>query len=312
VPSGSHRHRIGVVEDDPATLNSLCRMLNAYGRDAVGVRSLLEAREILDSGTLCALVTDLGILADPHDVKPEPELGFELVEYARHLFPAHAESPAHTGPRWYLFPVIVTSGLDTPKFRDAMLRGASDFLQKPLGSNNPTLKETLELWLGRAERTDHAACAEATRRARGGDTVVPLRTETPSEIRLGVTGRMLGKKSEITLDGAAVTLPNHLFAPLLKLIETRLAGVDSVSRDDLGAEPGSGWRGKSNIHKELRAALRGRALIQNDKGRGYRLADDVELDAIVAKPLADGMGGLIVTTARAILALQARKKRTGT
>jgi CheY-like chemotaxis protein len=280
-------------------------MLEAFGFEAVGVRSLAEARELIDSDSLCMLLTDLRILPGPHDTEAEPDLGLELVDHARLRY------PGHRGPHCYLFPIIVTSGLDSGKFRDALHKGMNDFLPKPIGANKPTLKQTVEHWFAQTGRRDHGDCAEVTRQSRVNGCVAPPIATTSGNVRLGVTGRTFGNHSEVTIDGTPVRIPNYLFGPLLQLISGRHAGLEWTSREDLGADPGDSWRGKSQLEKELKALLRGRSFIKNNKGRGYRLEDDVELDAIVVKPLATEDGSMISAAAHAILALQ-KKKRTGT
>jgi CheY-like chemotaxis protein len=301
----TNRHTCLVVEDDAESLEASCRMLEVFDFDCIGVRSYAEARGKIDAGCFCLILTDLGILPTPESVKPEPELGLELVAYARKRYPGY--NPA---TRWHRVPVIVLSSLDTANLRDAMRRGADDFLTKPLGSNRVSLSSTLGEALVKAGRHDHAQCEEVMRLARRANSEPPpsqARADAGAGPRIGVTGRKFGKRLEISIDERVTTLTERPFAGYLQLIRARLANVPWLSREDLGAAAGSGWKGCSEIHLALKDVLADRLLIENDGAGGYRLAESVELGELVIGPHVGPGRDATSVAARAIEALLAKK-----
>ncbi|HEY2512465.1 MAG TPA: response regulator [Polyangiaceae bacterium] len=299
------RHVCLLVEDDAEALDSIVRVLDVFDIDCLTARSFSEARELVDEGKFCFLLSDLSIFPDPEAVKPEPapEFGYQLIEYARKRYPRCNADNRH------LLPILVLSSLDTPDLRQGMRSGADDFLTKPIGSNRVPLKDTIREWLEKAGRTDHAKCAEIMKLARGAPGSLPP-AMLEGRARLGVTGKTFGKKTEITIDGREMQLSNGLFGPLLKLIEGRLAGREWTTRDALGAEPGEGWRGAHNLQKELKPLLGDRPLLKNNGAKGYRLHDAIDLDRIAASPLVKGgEEKFIRNTAKAIQAIQSKRRR---
>lgn len=302
------RHVCLLVEDDAEALDSIARVLDVFDIDCITARSFSEARELVDAGKFCFMLSDLSIFPDPEAVKPEPapEFGHMLIEYTRKRYPrCNAEN------RHYL-PILVLSSLDTPDLRQGMRSGADDFLTKPIGSNRVPLKDTIREWLEKAGRAEHAKCAEVMKLARGtsASSIPPAPKGKP---RLAVTGRTFGKKTEITIDGREMKLSNGLFSPLLKLIEQRLAGVEWTTRDKLGAERGEGWRGAHLLQKELAPLLGERPILENNGARGYRLHRSVVLGQIDVAPLEKGgEEKFIRDTAKAIRAIQRKQKRERT
>jgi CheY-like chemotaxis protein len=66
--------RIGVVEDDPLSLEVLCQALEFYGARVAGVPSVAEARALLVQSTPDVIVTDIHLGSDT---------GIRLLEWVR-------------------------------------------------------------------------------------------------------------------------------------------------------------------------------------------------------------------------------------
>jgi CheY-like chemotaxis protein len=308
-------HRCLLVEDDVSVAESVVALLGTAGIECAHVTNYEEAVGRLTSPNehFCFVVCDLGIPAKPGTMKPEMELGVTLVGHARKLFPG--KNPDHEGAHW--LPIIILSSGPTYTFRRAMRAGATDNISKPLGSDEVGFNVTVQMWLDKAKRTDHADCGEADRLARMESTRTPLppaaaladaAPPSPAKvIVLGIPGRTRGGSSDVTIDGQTGRLQHRMFAGLLRLVEGRLAGRFLTPHKDLGAQLKAGWKDSSNIQLKLNPLLGDRTLIENIHATGYRLADHVELGVLDVTPYVSDEGGPLASAARDIAGHIARR-----
>ncbi len=177
--------RILVVEDDPDTSAALCDWLQGHGHTVHSVRTSADAQAFLAERTIDLVLLDLGLPdEDGIDLLPRLKGGDELVSV-----------------------VVLTGQTDIQTVVEAMLRGADDFLPKPV---------TLEILSKAVDRTleRHRALskvsvyreANASRAAEEGQILSELigSSEVIKRVREQVAA-VAGTESAVVLHGETGT-----------------------------------------------------------------------------------------------------------
>lgn len=270
------RHVVLLVEDDANIARSVTQLLGVLGYDVVHVTSLEEGQAHVDRGEFCVLVTDLGILPQKESAKAEIELGYAMIEYARDRYPKRSESGTH------LVPIIVLSAHDEHRFtREAFRRGIDDFLKKPLADNQVSLKDTIRECLRKCGREDHGVCASISRTARAGapssapDTI-DVAQASPRSVHLELLAEETKRnRTVVVINGRRAPITNVAFLVLLRLVDARERGLESLSKEALGALAERGFRGVALLQDQLAPYVGGVKVYKSIRGVGYALADEI-------------------------------------
>jgi CheY-like chemotaxis protein len=254
------RHRVLVVEDDPATAEDLADLLGAIDCDPVIVDNKRDALAALQHKAICLAVFDLQIKLERDSIKGHTEAGRSLIRDARRMY------PAHTGA-CYRLPILVVSGYarEVESAVEVMKDGADDVIQKPLDSRE--VSRSVRQALERSGRASHEACA-----------TMPARSPSPAgAFVLSIPGDRESRRTRILIGATGVNLPDSSLRILLRLIVGKVLG-EKVHKTELGSRTDQGFRGISVLREALRPALgEGTDIIENDHQGHYWLADEVTL-----------------------------------
>lgn len=268
------RHVALLVEDDLEMAKGIGELLASIGHDHVHAATLEAAEQLVDEAEFCYALLDLEIKPNADSIGAHVEAGESLRNLLRQRYPHRNEAGAHR------LPIIMLSAHSEARYVIRAFRDqVDDYITKPIGDN---FKDDIESALRKAGREKHEHCAQITRRARA-DAPPEVLTQTTS--RISISGRQVGQRYEICVDGAVSTLPHNAFVLLLRLIVGTLGERDGwVHKDDLGA--GDGSKAISRLRQELSKTP---IVIDNDGGGRYRLQsveiekiDTVELEALDA------------------------------
>jgi FixJ family two-component response regulator len=178
--SSAGRERVYLVDDDPAVLRSLTRLLRSAGHDPVGYGSAEDFLRELDGDAGGCVVLDLSMP------------GIDGLALQRRL-----------AERGSGLPVVFVSGRgDVPKSVSAMKEGAVDFLTKPVKGDALLSAVEKALGRGRAAREDRRAAGEL--RLRIGSL-----TQREREVLEGVVSGRLNKQIAGELGIAEQTVKVH-------------------------------------------------------------------------------------------------------
>jgi CheY-like chemotaxis protein len=291
----TNRHRVLVVEDDPATADDLVDLLRSLDCDPVVVDNKRGALARLEQEAFCLALFDLQIKVERDSIKGHIEAGRSLVREARKLYPDHA------GP-CYRTPILVVSGYarEVESAVEVMKDGADDVIQKPIDSRevSSSVRQALE----RSGRASHEAC-EAMRG----------RPQAPAgALTLSIPGDRERRRTRIVLGSTSLALPDASLRVLLHLVAGKVIG-EKVHKTDLGAREDQGFRGISVLRDALKPALGETAdIIKNDHQGYYWLVDEVaigevELDRLVE--IGDAKITALAERLREHVARRPRRKR---
>jgi FixJ family two-component response regulator len=190
------RERVFVVDDDPAVLRSLGRLLRSAGFESLTFSSPEEFLRLVGPGAAGCLILDLAM----------PGLdGFEI---QRELSARGSELPV----------VFVTGHGDIPKTVEAMKKGASDFLTKPVDD------EVLLRAVRRALESGRAARQSRFELARARERLARL-TSREREVLDGVVAGRLNKQIAADLGITEKTVKVHRGRVMEKMEAASLADL---------------------------------------------------------------------------------------
>jgi len=145
------RHLALVVEDDPETAEDLGQILESVDCGSVVVDNAEDAKKRLQEKSFCLILLDLQIKSAPDEIKGHVEYGKRVLRTIR------ATHPDHNGKSFTL-PVLIVSGFakERDEAVDVMKSGATDIIEKPLGSGR--VSERIRQALQDSGRRTHDAC----------------------------------------------------------------------------------------------------------------------------------------------------------
>ncbi|HEY1813837.1 MAG TPA: response regulator [Kofleriaceae bacterium] len=240
------RHRLLVVEDDPATAQDLVEMIAALGWEAVAVDNKQDAEASLQREQFCLVLLDLQIKNEHDSILPVEAAGLALLSSIK------TNSPS--------VPIVVVSGhvSEWEAGVGVMRDGATDVMRKPI-SDHRHVMDKLRSAFERTSRSSHDACS-------GGRT---------GAITISIPGTRRKQRTEVRVDDRSAPLTDKPLRTLLHLIRAKLAN-ERVHRTELG-ERDEGTRAISDLRKALQSALAGVDIIENDGASNYWLVETVQI-----------------------------------
>lgn len=254
------RHLALVVEDDLETAEDLGQILESIDCGSVVVDNAEDAEKQLREKSFCLILLDLQIKSAPDEIKGHVEYGKRVLRTIR------ATHPDHNGKSFTL-PVLIVSGFakERDEAVDVMKSGATDIIEKPLGSGR--VSERIRQALQDSGRRTHDACGGLSKQRR---------VDLDDGIILAIPGDRVGRRTRVTVSGSAVELTDASLRVLLHLILAHRKGV-MAKKADMGMNVGPGFKGISNLCNELKPALRDVKIIKNKYYGDYCLIDGVTI-----------------------------------
>jgi CheY-like chemotaxis protein len=247
----SEKHRLLVVEDDPATAQDLVEMIAALGWQSVATDNKRDAEAHLQREQFCMVVLDLQIKNEPDSLLRVEAAGLALLASIR-----------TNGPG---VPVVVVSGHVSSWEAGVGVvtkHGATDVVRKPIDDQRLVV-ETIRSALERTGRSSHDACAAAR-------SSVQARALT-----ISIPGTRHKQRTDIVVHARTVRLTDKPLRTLLRLILGKLENKP-VHRLDLGKGE-EGIRAIAVLRKDLESVLDGIEIIENDRASNYSLVSMVQI-----------------------------------
>ncbi len=268
----TERHLALIVEDHKETADDLVEILRSTECDSVVVDNHDDALLTLRSRSFCLILLDLQIKGAPDSIKGHIEHGRALLRKIRQ---AHGE---HNGTAFWL-PVLIVSGFarEREEAIDVMKNGANDVIQKPL--EDQKVSDRIRRALEASGRTSHALCHDKP----------PTQREDFSQgVLISVPGEKIKRRTRVMVGSTAVDLTDASLKVLLRLMVARKKG-SHVHKIDFGFTADRGFKGVSNLRGELKSALAGTEIIENDYNGNYSFTDQVAIgDCGIANLLQNG------------------------
>jgi DNA-binding response OmpR family regulator len=298
----SNRHRALLVDDDIDMAAELRDLLKSFGHDSVHAVSREDAIPLIEAGEFCYVLLDLELKAERESIKAHVEAGESVLELIRETYPHRAELAVHR------LPVLMVSGhSDLRHVVKAFQNRADDFIAKPVGQNDPPLKEKIQTALRRSGREKHESCAAVMQLARAG--LSPAVAPSEAGTRFEVTGNQMEKRYELSVGGAQFYVTHASLVTLLRLVVGRLEGPQGwVHKNELGARADQGWKGMSRLKKDL-SQSRLPIEIEKDGSGSYRLHPSVRVDGVDPALLIRMEDASVTKLAEQIRALRDTSKR---
>ena len=254
------RHLALIVEDESATAQDLAEIVAAIGCDSRIASSKSDALALLDKNDFCVILLDLQIKGEPDAIKGHTAHGNALLREIRRRHSGHVGTI-------YSLPVVVVSGFarEVPAAVEVMQDGADGVIQKPFKTRQ--VSDEVSRALDRSGRKTHAHCASQPSLRLPDDS---------SGVVLAIPGDRIKNRTRVTVGAHSIPLPNNLLRLLLRL----MLAYDKKKRAhklDLGGTAHGGFKLISLLKAELRPALEGREIIDNDYRGSYGLTDDVTI-----------------------------------
>jgi CheY-like chemotaxis protein len=263
------KHHVLIVEDDSPTAEDLAELIRALGCDPVMVDNKRDAISVLSTQTFCFVLLDLEIKVEPDSIRGHEAAGVTLLTTIRDLYPDHSG-------RGYRLPVLVVSGhvFEAESAVAAMREGADDVIQKPIKDSRLVI-DRIRKCLEKCGRAHHEDCIALPARA------APL----ANTIEISIPGDRDKRRTRVVVAGFSLSFTDAPLRNLLHLLAGKLTKT-RIHKRDLGADD-RGFKGISNLRKELAPALNGVEIIENDGEGHYWLADNVtfgscDVDALIA------------------------------
>lgn len=144
-----------------------------------------------------------------------------------------------------------------------MRNGANDVIQKPLDSQ---VSERIRRALQISGRETHEQRQEPPKHLPSfKDGVV-----------IAIPGDRIGRRTRVSVASQSVELPDALLKILLYLIVAKQNGKP-LHKSDMGAKTEQGFKGISNLRKELKSVLGPNDVIANDYHGNYNFEDRVKI-----------------------------------
>jgi DNA-binding response OmpR family regulator len=285
------RHRALIVEDDVPTAEDLVEVVRALDCESVVVDNKADAIAALEREAFCFALFDLQIKVHRDSIRGSVEAGQGLVREARRLYPAHAGAGG-----CHQMPILVVSGhaREAAEAVAVMKDGADDVIQKPLDARH--VSEGIRHALLRSGRSSHDACAAMVRAYGPSGALV-----------VAFPANRVGRRTRIVIGGKALNLTDGMLRILLELVVARLSDR-AVHKIDLGATDDQGFKGISELRKELKPALGEDAdIIANDYQGNYRISAPIVLGECQVERLVAIGDQRITALAKQLRALKDRK-----
>ena len=254
------RHLALVVEDDPETAEDLGQILESVDCGSVVVDNAEDAEKRLQEKSFCLILLDLQIKSAPDEIKGHVEYGKRVLRTIR------ATHPDHNGKSFTL-PVLIVSGFakERDEAVDVMKSGATDIIEKPLGSGR--VSERIRQALQDSGRRTHDACGALPRQRR---------VDPDAEIVLAIPGDRVRRRTRVTVAGNSAELTDASLKVLLHLMVARQKG-GMANKVDMGATADQGFKRISNLCSELKPALGDVKIVENRYHGDYCLIDRVRI-----------------------------------
>jgi CheY-like chemotaxis protein len=202
-----------LVEDDPAWAKILGALLLALGHTFLHVTSLAEARAAIEEGGFCYVLLDMAA---------DVACGETVLELLRRKYPHRNRDGRHR-----LQILVVTGFSNDGEFSSRLHQMDADmFVSKASLSRPGYLPDQIRKALAKAERADHAVCAElAPERASAiaaapaeAAPVEPPQPVGPICVRFRFDGRRSRRRVGLLVNGVRLRLRDQLFLFVLRLV----------------------------------------------------------------------------------------------
>lgn len=292
-----NRHIALLVEDDPEMAIELGELLVTLGYDHIHASTKVEADELVKQGQFCFVLLDLRIKLNSESRKPRLEAGLTLLAEIRAAYPRRNQLDKRC------LQILVTSDQDKEIHHviAAFQNGADDFIVKPIGENQLSVREKIKNALRHSGRLHHSKCAAIMASAKTApDPVIgPI-------VQLAITDRKQGKRVEVRINDRTAALSSAPLVLLLRLIAQKFTDTEGwVHRQDVGGTMDQGWKGISRLKNQLSHALPdGVDIYENDGAGSYRLNPQIEIARVDLDELQVVLDGQALELARQIGNLQ--------
>jgi DNA-binding response OmpR family regulator len=254
------RHLALVVEDDPETAEDLVQILESIHCGSIVVDNAEDAEKRLQEKSFCLILLDLQIKKNPDSIKGHVEQGKSLLRTVRATYGDYNGNS-------FTLPVLIVSGFarERDEAVDVMKSGASDIIQKPFVSGQ--VSERIRQALQGSGRRNHDECGALPKQPR---------VNPDTEIVLAIPGDRVRRRTRVTVAGNPAELTDASLKVLLHLmVAWRKGGM--ANKVDMGANADQGFKGISNLCRELKTALGDLKIVENRYHGDYCLIDRVRI-----------------------------------
>ncbi len=264
-------HSVLLVEDDPATAEEIGEILGSVECRCTHFDNREDALSAAQSEAFCLAVVDLQIGAAPGRIRPHVEQGKALVRALRLLYPAFIE-----GTQTHVFPILVVSGFakEGTEAVEVFHVGASDILYKSFKAAE--FSDRIRSLLAKSGRAEHGDCR--SRRVLTGSRTNP---------RLSILGTRRRRRTVVHVGQKEASVPDASLKILLALVRGKLRG-SPVHKTEMGGSDDRGFKGVSNLNKDLLPATGPTPITANEYGGFYMLVEavvigEINYDTLISK-----------------------------